>query len=361
MTPDMGRTTTVVQNEESALMQKRRAEAVAEGTLCGLNVYVQLLLIMCFGLFEALGTAAWQSVLFALPLGLLPVLLSRLSYQKTAPKWTLLLLLPALAFDMLLALMGVCELSAVFVVPGTNRFLIALLTCATVYLSLLSSGAPAYARLGRLALPFLFFSLLWCVLTSVRNMKLSNLTPVLGLGLKPTLLMALLPLGCMWQGPLFLLMDRHKGEKAPRAYRYILLSVGLAVATALLTALLWPMEGFLAPMSPPKRMMILNQSSSSTATWSLLVFSWLFALFICLGSCARGAQRVAARFFPSRKLSWLLMLMPFLLVIWPASLGLDELAGLAIRWSPLRYVLALLCALMTLIFGKGERACEKSA
>lgn len=299
--PDIGRTTTSVTDEKTALSQKRRAEAVAEGTLGGLNVYVQLLLIMCFGLFEAVGTASWQSVLLALPPALLLVFLARLTYKKGVPKWALLPLIPALIADMLLALMGVCELSAVFIVPGTNRFIVALLTCGTVFLSLLSSGASAYARLGRLALPFLCFSLFWCVLTSAHSMKLSNLTPVLGLGLKPTLYGALLPIGCVGQGALFLMLDEKKGQEAPRAYRYMLLAVGIAAATALITVSLWPMEGLLEPLSPPKRMMILNQSSSSTATWSLLVFSWLFGLLILMGASARGVQRIMALFFPCKK------------------------------------------------------------
>lgn len=357
---EIGKTTTSVHDEATALSQKRRAEAISEGTQGGLSMYVQMLLIMCYGLFASVGTSSWQSVLLALPPGLLLMLLARIAYPKKAPAWTLLPLIPALLTDMLIALIALLDLSVTFVIPGTGRLLISLLTCLMIFFSLIRSGTSAYARLGRLALPFLFFSLLWGVLTSVDNMKFANLTPFLGLGIGRTALLALLPLGCVWQGPMCLLMDEKRGKKAPRAYRYMLFAVILAACTAALTALIWPIEGLLSPLSPPKRMMILNQSSSSTVTWSLLVFSWLFALLLVIGACTRSAQRIMTPFIKNKRLLWLFALLPLLLIIWPASVGVDELTEAVVRFSPLRFALALLTVLLTLIFGRREQQCADS-
>lgn len=355
-TSNLFQTTTHVHNEQESVAQRKNAGKNGEGTLLALTIYAQLAVSLCYGLLYYLGTTAWQSVLLSAPVALAFVYLGRAAAGRGVPAWTLLPVLPALVLDSLLFLLALCDLSMDFLLPDMRRLFTAILICITLLLSLLSSGDAALSRLSRVLLPLLIAALLWSVLTSLSVARVGNLVPVLGKGIQPTLISTLIPIGCIWQAPLPILLDKRLGKEAPRSPLFALLAVGMGVLTGLVFALIWPMEALTEPLAPAKRMMLINETSASTLTWSLLAFSWLFLLLMALGASVRAFERVMRSVMPLKKYGWIYILLPLALIFWPASRATDQMVDLFLRISPYRAALMLLSLILSLIFGKRRKA-----
>lgn len=356
-TADLFRTTTSVHNEREKVEQRIIAGEKGEGALVTAVVFAQLAIILCYRVIFEVGTTAWQSALPALAAAAALILPGRAAAKRGVKPFLLLPLLPALLMDMLLALTALLDLSATFLLPGDRRFALALAVCVFGLMAQLSSGMPALARLARMLAVPLVLTLLFSILTSLSVARLGNLTPILGKGIFPTLSASLFMIGCVWGAPLPILLDRENGgKKAPRALRYSMLAVGLCMMTALAVALLWPMEALIQPLSPAKRMMLLNETSASTLVWSLLVFAWILLLMLAIGVSAKAFQRIALDVLPIKKRGWIFLALPYALVLWPAAAGNERMTEWLVALSPWRAALMALTIILCLVFGGRKKA-----
>ena len=320
-------------------------------------VFAQLMIVLCYRVIADTGTTAWQTALPALGAAAALVLPGREAAGRGVRPVFLLPLLPALLTDMLLALSALLDLTSVFLLPGDRRLVIALIVCGAGFVAQLSSGMSALARLARLLAAPLVLTLLFGILTSLSVASVGNLTPLLGNGPEATLRASLPMIGCVWAAPLPLLLGGEDGEKKrPRALRYSVTAVLLCMLTALALALLWPMGALLEPISPARRMMLLNETSSSTLVWSLLVCAWLLVLMLSMCASAQAFQRVVLNLLPLKKWGWILLALPYALVLWPAALGDEKMTETVLTLSPWRAALTALSLALCLVIGGRKKA-----
>lgn len=358
--PNILQTTTPVHSEESMRQERNITRLKEQNAMISVSLFAQLLSFGAMYLQPAAANSAWWAACLLIIPALLLYALSCAGVRKLSaaavrlPIFRIVHGICALLFttDMAIYLLSIVELTDAYILPGASRTLVTLFTLLTV----LFSSPAAAPRMARFLRMFLFGAFLFGALTVLPSGHSGYLFPWAGYGAYHTLRSAALSCGSIWSVltlPLITLGEDPAILRRTRNYRSVCAPILLLGLLFLCSTLVMPASGLSGSRGYVMRLQLLMEVSANTLVWSLLLMAELFLFLTALSSAGTLARSCLKTALKGKSIP----LFPFLLLSAPLALnGTGVSEPLLIALLPLRYPLALLLAVLCLLYRPKRKA-----